>query len=267
MALVKIPLSVVICSLGRTDNLYNCLQSLTEQTFKNFEVIIISDNKIDHFKNLTISWFKDINKGLARARDTGWRKAKGELVSWIDDDVVVEKNWAKEVVSTFDKNLKIGGVTGPTIIPLSLISNRIVFWWYQNKSFLSKLWIKCMLDGDPYQIGKITKIGWWTPGSNFETCLKIDSPIEVDYLEACNMTLRRELVEQVGGFDLHFKGTSEWCEVDLAHRIVKLGKTLIFNPKVRVEHHVSKSGVYKNRHNISERLMNFVRFRIKYVIS
>jgi GT2 family glycosyltransferase len=245
-------LSVIICSLRRTESLHKCLDSLSKQSIKNFEIIIIDETN-------------DPGKGLAAARDVGWRQAKSDLVAWIDDDVVVSQNWVNEIITIFSNNPQVGGVSGPTIIPTELLKNRLVFWWYKNNSLLAKTWIKIMLDGDPYIVGKITKIGWWTPGSNFKSCLKIKT--EVDYLEACNMTLRRKLVEKVGGFDLKFKGTSEWCEVDLAMRIKKLGIKLVFDPKVRVDHHVSKSGVYKNRWNILERLINYSRFYFKHVIT
>ena len=80
------------------------------------------------------------------------------------------------------------------------------------------------------------------------------------------MSLRRELIEKVGGFDLGFKGTSEWCEVDLAMRVKRLGYRLVFSSKVKLEHRVSQAGVYSRRRNLTERLRNYVRFRRRNIL-
>ena len=236
-------LSVIICTSNRPESLKKALQSLKQQSFKDWEILIMRESP------------------LVKARDLGWRKAKGEIVAWIDDDVILDKNWAKNLVEIFEKNKDVGGVSGPTIVPESLLKNRLVFWWYGRKDILAKLWVKLVLDNQPFRVGKITTIGWWSPGSNFKSCLKLKGLQEVDYLEACNMALRRDLVEKAGGFDLGFKGTSEWCELDLAMRIKRLGFSLVWSREVKVEHHVSRSGVFKKRRNWLERIRNYLRFR------
>ncbi|MFH0942912.1 MAG: glycosyltransferase [Candidatus Beckwithbacteria bacterium] len=237
-------LSVIICTSGRPESLKQVLESLKRQSYKEFETLVIKETP------------------LSRARDLGWQRSKGEIVAWIDDDVIVDKDWAKNLIRIFENDQKIGGVSGPTIIPENLLKNRLVFWWYGKKNLLSRLWVRLVLDNMPEAVGKITRIGWWTPGSNFKSCLKIKVQ-EVDYLEACNMSLRRKLVEKAGGFDLGFKGTSEWCELDLAMRVKKLGYRLVWNSQVKVEHRVSRSGVFKARKNWGERVKNYLRFRRK----
>lgn len=240
-------LSVIICTSGRPESLKKALLSLKQQSFKDLEILIIRESP------------------LVKARDLGWRKARGEIVSFIDDDVVVDKNWAKNLIAIFQDHPEVGGVSGPTIVPENLLKNRLVFWWYEKKNWLTKLWVKLVLDDQPLAVGKITKIGWWSPGSNFKSCLKLKGLQEVDYLEACNMSLRRELVRQAGGFDLGFRGTSEWCELDLAMRVKQLGYRLVWSREVKVEHHVARSGVFIKRKNWWERIINYLRFRQKWL--
>lgn len=240
-------LSVVICTSGRPESLKKCLQSLKQQSFKDFEILVMRESP------------------LVKARDLGWRKAKGEIVAWIDDDVVVDKNWAKNLIKVFQDHPEAGGVSGPTIVPENLLKNRLVFWWYGKKNWPAKLWMKFVLDNQPLAVGKITKIGWWSPGSNFKQCLKLKGLQEVDYLEACNMALRRDLVKKVGGFDLNYKGTSEWCELDLAMRIKRLGYRLVWSREVKVEHHVSRMGVFIKRRNWGERIKNYLKFRKRHL--
>ena len=241
-------LSVIICTSGRPESLKKALQSLKQQSFEDFETLIMRESP------------------LVKARDLGWRKAKGEIVAWIDDDVILDKDWAKNLTAIFQDHPEAGGVSGPTIVAENLLKNRLVFWWYGKKSWLAKLWVRLVLDKQPFRVGKITKIGWWSPGSNFKSCLKLRGLQDVDYLEACNMSLRRKLVKKVGGFDLNYKGTSEWCELDLAMRVKKLGYRLVWSNRVKLEHQVSRSGVFVKRRNWPERIKNYLYFRKRWLL-
>lgn len=261
-----VKLSVIVCSEGRDSELRSCLAALRRQEeLKGIEVVVVSRNKLKFGEGrVDVRWVKDPGEGLARARDVGWRKARGEIVAWVDDDVVVSRYWARNIVRIFDENSDIGGVSGPTIVPEELLSNRAVFFWYRPEGVLMKilawLWVKLVLCNRPYEVGRIYWHGWWSPGSNFPMSLEVKELKDVDYLEACNMSLRRELVRQVGGYDLRYKGTSEWCEVDLARRVKRLGYRLVFSSKAKVEHRVSKSGVYSNRRRVRERVGNYLRY-------
>lgn len=260
-------LSVVICTFNRGESLKQCLQSLAKQTFTNFEVVIIGQAE-EFSGKLKIRKVADPKSGLAVARDLGWRKAKAELVAWIDDDVVVTKNWAKSIVSIFDKHKNVAGVSGPTIVPGKFLNQRDAFFWYKPKGLLkiiAPIWIKFFLEDKPEAVGKIFKSGAWSPGSNFSSSLKIKGLIDVDYLEACNIALRRNLVEKVGGFNLDYQGTAEWCELDLAMRIKERGYRLVFSSQVKVEHHLSQKGAFLRRTAAKQRMENFLKFYFRHV--
>jgi GT2 family glycosyltransferase len=244
---IMVKLSVIICSGGRPESLKKTVKSLEAQSFSDWELVVVKE------------------RPLARARDLGWRRAKGELVAWIDDDVVLSKNWAKNLVKIFDEDPKVGGVSGPTLVPEKLLNNRLVFWWYGRDDFLAKVWVKWVLQGRPSDVGRIYSNGWWSPGSNFKSCLKLKGLWEVDYLEACNMCLRRELVKRVGGFDKGYKGTAEWCELDLAMRVKELGIRLVWSRGVRLRHEVSQGGVYVDRRKILERVRNYLKWRRRWL--
>jgi len=270
----NLTISIIICTYNRASSLNQCLQSLTKQTFKNFEVIIVDGNSNDQThkiikkfqSKLKIKLIIEPKKHLALARDLGWRKAKGKYISWIDDDVILSPHWIKSIINLLDQSPNIAGVSGPTIVPPHLLKNRLAFFWHQNPSLFAKLWVKIFLLNQPYTIGKILPTGAWTPGSNFPSALKLKKPIPVDYLEACNMTLRHHLVKKVNGFDLKYRGTSEWCEPDLAIRIKNLNFQLIFSSQVKLEHHPSRSGAFSRRFNLPERFYNFFRFYLKNVL-
>lgn len=267
-------LTVVIATYNRSENLNRGLDALIKQTDKKFDVLIVDGGSTDEtykiikkFKNeLTIYLVVDKTPHLAYIRDLGWRTAKGEIVVSIDDDVVVSKNWIKAIKQSFsDKS--IGGVTGPTVIPERLLKNRDIFLFYTTKNstvrLLGEIYFKLFTQGEKYAIGKIYPSGCWSPGSNFPKALKLKKPIRVDYLEACNFAVPRKILKEVGGYDLEYKGTSEWCEVDLAFRIRKAGYKLLFDPAVAVEHHVSSCGVFSRRMKTVVRFKNFISFYFK----
>lgn len=264
-------LSIVIITYNRAEALDKCLASLVNQTFKNFEVIIVDgdsqDNTpqvVDKYSNkLDVNKFINPTPSIAKLRDYGWRKAKGKYVAWIDDDVVVEPQWAQEVVSVLDENKNIGGVSGPTLVEQELIKNRDVFKFYNQSGLLAKLWKNYFLEGKVKEPGLILKNGFWTPGSNFPSAKEFEVLKVVDYLEPCNMTYRRRLVEQVDGFDHDYY--KDWCEADLAFKVRNLGVKLVFNPKAVVYHNISQTGSYSGRTAAKERMIDFYRFYFRHV--
>lgn len=269
-------LSIIICTYNRAKSLSECLKSLIKQNYSNFEVVIVDGGSTDktnriiteYTKRLTLKKILYPEKELAKTRDRGWREAKGEIVSFIDDDVTVSPDWAKSLVELFDGNTGVGGVSGPTIVKPELLKERDIFLFYNSKGFtelLGKFWNQFFLEGQKPAVGKIFKSGAWLPGSNFESCLEIKGLRDVDYLEACNMSLRRKLIQKVNGFDYGFRGTAEWCEPDLAIRVKKLGHRLVFSSKVRLDHNISQKGVYPRRVAAKVRMENFFRFYFRHI--
>lgn len=79
------------------------------------------------------------------------------------------------------------------------------------------------------------------------------------------MTIRRKLVKKVGGFDYGYRGIAEWCELDLAQRVKALGVRLVFCSKVRLDHYVSRGGVFNLRSGAKDRMENFLRFYFNHI--
>ena len=82
--------------------LRECLDSITNQTFKNFEAIIVDDGSTDNSfvicqeyvaKDNRFKLIHQENKGLAGARNTCLKYMKGEYVTWVDSDDVVDNNY------------------------------------------------------------------------------------------------------------------------------------------------------------------------------
>jgi len=100
--------SVIIPTYNRPESLAETIQSVADQTYSHFEVIVINDDGVDvsniinQFKTKReVKYVKhDHNKGLPAARNTGIRFASGKYIAYLDDDDVFYP-WHLEVLVNF----------------------------------------------------------------------------------------------------------------------------------------------------------------------
>ena len=85
--------SIIIPTFNRPQELIEAIESVRNQSFQNFEIIVVNDCGYDIKKLLStihdhriIYKSHDINKGLAAARNTGIRLARGKYIAYLDDD-------------------------------------------------------------------------------------------------------------------------------------------------------------------------------------
>jgi glycosyltransferase involved in cell wall biosynthesis len=117
-------LSLVITSYTteRLNDIYELISSIKIQTYKNMETIFVVErsNELQDKINAFIAdnsvttlavVFSNEKLGLSAARNLGIKNAKGDIIAFVDDDVVLFPDWAKEMVKAFDKD-SIIGVTG-----------------------------------------------------------------------------------------------------------------------------------------------------------
>jgi glycosyltransferase involved in cell wall biosynthesis len=118
--------SVIIPTYKRIELLEKTLQSIVDNNFEQVEIIIINDclendlnQTVKKFSNkLNVRWFfnKEHN-GPASARNFGVKYARSDLIAFIDDDVIVSKNWLSTGYQVFTQNQDVIGVVGKTILP------------------------------------------------------------------------------------------------------------------------------------------------------
>ena len=83
--------SVIICTYNRAGFLARAINSVYNQTFKNFELVVIDDGSIDSTKEL-LKNFKDVryvaqnHQGVSAARNRGLGEARGEYIAFLDSD-------------------------------------------------------------------------------------------------------------------------------------------------------------------------------------
>ena len=234
--------SVLIPSYGRQESLEACLRSLNEQTVKPFEIII------------------EGKKGpLSEIRNQIASRSSGDILCFIDDDVECNANWLASILHTFRGDGRIAGVSGPSVIRQAYRQNRDFFRFRT----LRKIHDFMFLGRQRNMPGHITKAGAWTPGATEETCTYEG---EVQFLEACNMSFRKEAFEEVGGFDENYLGIGDWSEPDLAFRVRRAGHKLWFARDALVYHNPSRGGAFRKRAGDSHnRPANYERFSRAWV--
>lgn len=90
--------SVVVCTRHRAGVLTRCLESVAAQDHPNYEVIVVDNSEGDsQTRQLAgeagAQYVVEKRVGLSRARNTGARAARGEIVAYIDDDAVAAPAW------------------------------------------------------------------------------------------------------------------------------------------------------------------------------
>ena len=97
----KIDISVIIPVYNNEKTIYRCIDSLINQSFDNFEVILVNDGSTDLSKDIcneyannyfNISVVHKANGGVSSARNTGIKIANGEYIMFCDSDDYIEKN-------------------------------------------------------------------------------------------------------------------------------------------------------------------------------
>lgn len=103
--------SVIVPVYNRIDEVRDLMDSLSAQTLKNFEVVIVEDGSTDPCGNIVKSYpdvdasyyFKE-NEGRSIARNYGLDRARGEYFVFFDSDCVIPPDYFKILTEALDKN-------------------------------------------------------------------------------------------------------------------------------------------------------------------
>lgn len=198
--------SIIIPVRVVTDHLKETISYLLKQSFKNFELIVITDEK-EKIKGAKVIVSGEV--GPAKKRNMGAKKAKGEILAFLDDDSYPSRNWLKNAVQIFKKNERVAAVCGPCLTPFK---------------------------DNVYQKASGWVWGSWLGSSGAGTYRNRICPrMEVDDFPSVNLLVRKEEFDKAGGFDVrHWPGEDTKLCLDLAK---KLGGKIIYDPKVLVFHH------------------------------
>jgi glycosyltransferase involved in cell wall biosynthesis len=181
---MKTNVSVIVCVKDAEKYISDCITSILDQTFKDFEIVIIEDGCsddtayiIEKFNDERIRHFRNPkNIGIAKSRNKGLKLSKGEYIFFTDADCVASKNWIEQGLKSLEDQKYVG------------------------------------VEGKIYYVSKDYK-----PTFSDHVCENEHG----GHFMTGNMAYKRSIIESVGGFDERYNYLEDR---DLALRILKHGK-------------------------------------------
>ncbi len=215
--------SVVLCARDRPDQLRRCLTSLAAQQFSPLEIVVVHNAPTSEATLHVVGEHPGVRHvveprpGLHAARNTGVRTSRGDIVAFIDDDVLAHRDWVGRLGAAFG-NRTVAAVTGQ-VLPVELETEEQV---------LSERW---------WSLGRGCAPLVYGPGF-FEATRSGGVPVwEVG--SGANMAFRRGVFSEVGPFDERLgQGTAgRGGESEIWYRLLAHGHRIRYEPAAVVHHH------------------------------
>ena len=238
--------SIVILNWNGKNDTNECLYSLKNINYKNYEIIVIDNGSTDgsvqflkrEYQNIILIENKR-NLGFTGGNNVGIKRALkngAKYVVLLNNDTIVDKDVIKEMINIYAINPNIG-LIGPKVL------------YYDDPA---KIWCA----GGHYSkfLGKGKMYGHQakmkTSFSNIE---------KVDWISFCVVMIKAEVFENIGLLDNDFFFTSE--DLDFCRRAVRKGFICMYTPKAIVRHKISKdSGGLDGPFNIYYQVRNTLLF-------
>lgn len=203
-------ISIIIPLYVIEDRFFHDLQKYKNLTYKNFELLIVCDRKVELPDVSPISLKLIItgkkNTGPAEKRDIAVRTAKGSICAFIDDDACPDPYWLENAIPYFEDK-KIGAVGGPGITPIE--DN---FWQKAGGFTYESIFCSGGVRHRFYP-GKKRFVKDWP---------------------AYNLLIRKKVLQEVKGWDSTFYGGED---TKICLSIINIGYKIFYAPEVVVFHH------------------------------
>ena len=206
-------LSVVIPTLARHDRLARALDRLEDQRGGHeLEVIVVEDaraadgervERATHGRAYPVRRLQATIEGASAARNLGWRAAASDLILFIGDDILASSQLVHQHVAWHERHPSSNvGVLGH------------VRWARRPRPTTFMRWLDRGIQTD-YGSIRGDRAGWW-------------------HLYTTNVSLKRSMLEAVGGFDESQPFLYE--DLDLGKRMAEHGFSLLYNAAAWAEH-------------------------------
>jgi len=196
-------MSVIVCTYRGAEVLGDCLRSLEALHYPDYEVLVVNDGA-DAEVEKVVAGFPEVrhlaqeHAGLSVARNLGAEHSSGEVLVYTDDDCRVDRDWMSYLALALESG-EFSAMGGPNVAPPA-------------KTFAEA----CVTAA---------------PGGPAHVLLS-DSVAE--HLPGCNLAVRREAFEAIGGFCDEFRTAGD--DVDFCWRLQLAGFRIGFHPAAWVWH-------------------------------
>lgn len=202
------------------DYCHDCIESILNQTYTSFELIIVTENKSveekirEDFNDYRLKIIDFKQSGISKARNRGAEISSGDILVFTDDDVVAEEDWLEHIKNTYDRTDCVG------------VSGMIEPLW-ENES------LKKNVPEEFYWVVGATYRGY---GNEGEIVRNPFGP---------NMSIRKKIFERIGGFEEELGKEKSYMmqgeESELGSRLRnELDRGFYYEPEAKVYHHVER---------------------------
>ena len=231
------PISGIIPTLGRPELLRRCLESLSKQTVRLSEVIVVhcgddeetevvtKDPRWDE-AGLHVRYFHHDQRNCAQQRNFAIERAKYDNLLLVDDDVEVDPHWVEELFQPIWTDPNVGATMGNLIN--QPMARPTLFWR------IYRIIMHGRVEG--FEPGRL--VGAALP-NGFPTTAQ--EPMPSEWIGGGASALRREAFQSVGGFASFFDGSSPGEDLDLGYRLSRTWK-VYYVTSAKCIHHQSSSG-------------------------
>lgn len=207
--------SLVIPSYNREELLVQTLRCAFAQDHDDLDILLIDQTKAhtpetEAFLAANRSRFSHVRPDFAsvtKARNEGLRRAQGDVIIFIDDDVSFEPGFVSAHLAAHADGTHV-------------VQGRVTEQGSRHPS----------------------QPTWLTESLRFKGGDNYDRDGATNNITGCNFSIRREVVERIGHFDENFKGVSVREESDFARRAFKAGLSFKFSAAAALFHHRSVTG-------------------------
>lgn len=221
------PVSVVLCTRDRPEQLADALESVLALDYPEFEVVVVDNAARTDATKSVVEGFGDDRvrrvaepvPGLSTARNTGLRAARHDVVAYTDDDVVVDPHWLLGIARGFAVGPDVSCVSG--LVPSGELRTAAQAYFDQRVSWSDSLRPRVFHISEPPPDLPLFP---FQPG-RFGT--------------GANFAVRRGRILEIGGFDEALgAGTAAQGgeDLDLFFRVLAAGDTLVTEPSAIVWH-------------------------------
>ncbi len=220
-------LSIAICTKDRAERLSRLLSSLIapceSSPFASTEVLVVDNAPSDASTAKAVAKFPKMRLivepkgGLNFARNAALLAARGKLLAFLDDDVVIDRDWLEGLAMAFRSRPDAGGFTG-LVLPYKLDTEaRIAF---ESRGGFGR---------------GFTRREWHCTSFHYDL-----HPVGAGLMGAgCNMAFDASLLRSIGGFDEALDTGAPLPgggDLDIFYRVLRTGRPMVYEPRLAVYH-------------------------------
>ncbi|MDO8659799.1 MAG: glycosyltransferase family 2 protein [Candidatus Parcubacteria bacterium] len=233
--------SIVILNWNGKKFLKNCLDSLTQLTYSQIEIIVVDNNSSDGSQEFVKKNYKKVilignkeNYGFAKGNNIGFKASTGDYILILNNDTIVTSNFLSPLIRDFENDPKI--VCLQPQIRLS-----------KNRQLLDGVGAFLTFTGFLYHFGYLKN----------RMQPKYNKRMKIFSAKGACMLLRRKAIEKVGLFDEDFFIFFE--ETDLCFRLWLAGYSVVYEPESVIYHLGGGDTTSSNSYQDEKRLYMSIR--------